>query len=367
VEKSRSASKCWNGFFFFLLVLLVFWRKNCYTCVKILLGRANMERKNKKIILFPRVKERLVEEGMEALQAKRYDEALHFFHEAEQLGENSFHVALSIAVCHCELGDFLEAERRLRMLLQEHRDDIELLQMYVSILMQMQRYEQAEMVIRDALHRYHLSPSMREHLVRLLHFNQKMGKHTMPPAEQDSIQQLFASDDITEHMKVIKQLENKDIAPVLSILKQYLMSESKNPITKTMILRLLTLKNVADVVTIEKFGERMEVIPANLNEQAQTAFALHVLQQLENTLASENPSLYEVAVDIWLRYTYILYPFSPKPATCEEWIAALHFIACQFQGIPAALEKIARMYHVHAENMDFLCKKLYEVEKFSYF
>jgi tetratricopeptide (TPR) repeat protein len=324
-----------------------------------------MERKNKKIILFPRVKERLIEQGMKSLQTKRYDEALRFFYEAEQLGENSFHVKLSIAVCHCELGDFFEAERRLHMLLQEHSEDIELLQMYVSILMQMQRYEQAEIVIRDALHRYHLSHSMREHLLRLLHFSQKMNNHTLPLAEQDSIQQLFASNDITEHMKVIKQLESEDIVPVLSILKQYLMSESTNPITKTMILRLLTLKNVSDAVTVEKFGETMEVIPAKLNEQAQTAFALNVLKQLENTLASENPSLYEVAVDIWLRYTYVLYPFSPEPVLCEEWVAALHFVACQFQGIPTTLEKIARMYHVHAENIDVLCKKLYEVEKFS--
>lgn len=326
-----------------------------------------MERKNKKIILFPRVKERLVEEGMKALQAKRYNEALRFYYEAEQLGENSFHVKLSIVVCHCELGNFLEAERRLRMLLQEHRDDTELLQMYLSILMQMQRYEQAEMVIRDALHRYRLSHSMREHLLHLLHFSQKMNKPSLPLAEQDSIQQLFASNDITEHMKVIKQLENEDIVPVLSTLKQYLMNESNNPITKTMILRLLTLKNVSDVVIIEKFGETMEVIPAKLNEQAQTAFSLNVLKQLENTLASENPSLYEVAVDIWLRYTYVLYPFSPKPLLCEEWVAALHFVACQFQGISVTLEKIACMYRVHAKNIDFLCKKLHEIEKFSYF
>ena len=90
-----------------------------------------MERKNEKIILFPYAKERLVEEGIKALQAKRYHEALHFFHEAERLGEDSFHVKLSIVVCFCELGEFSEAERRCQMLLQENAEDVNLLQIYI--------------------------------------------------------------------------------------------------------------------------------------------------------------------------------------------------------------------------------------------
>ncbi|BDG46269.1 MULTISPECIES: tetratricopeptide repeat protein [Parageobacillus] len=326
-----------------------------------------MERKNEKIILFPRTKERLVEEGIKALQAKRYHEALRFFHEAEQLGEHSFHVKLSIVVCFCELGEFSEAEHRCRMLLRENGEDVELLQMYLSILMQLRRYEQAETVIRQALRRHSLPSAVREHLLRLLHFSRQMNERRLPSAEQDSVQQLLSSSDITEHMKVIKRLENEDITPVLFILKQYLLNKANNPITKTMVLRLLTSKNVSDVVTVEKFGKTMEVIPAKLNERSQTTFALNVLRQLENKLASKNPSLYEVAVDIWLRYTYILYPFLPDPASLDEWVAALHLAACQFQGMRTTSEKIAHMYHVQARDIDFLCKKLYEAEKISYF
>lgn len=326
-----------------------------------------MERKNEKIILFPYAKERLVEEGIKALQAKRYHEALHFFHEAERLGEDSFHVKLSIVVCFCELGEFSEAERRCQMLLQENAEDIDLLQIYISILMQQRRYVQAETVIRQALRRHSLPSSVREHLLRLLHFIQQLNERCLPSAEQDDVLQLLSSNDVTEHMKVIKRLENEDITPVLFILKQYLLNEANNPITKTMVLRLLTSKNVSDVVTVEKFGEIMEVIPAKLNERSQTTFAVNVLRQLEDKLASKNPSLYEVAVDIWLRYTYVLYPFSPAPALLDEWVAALHLVACQFQGMRTTSEEIARIYHVQVQDVDFLCEKLYEAEKISYF
>jgi tetratricopeptide (TPR) repeat protein len=335
---------------------------------KILLERARMNRDKKgKVILFPRVKERLVEEGLEALEEKRYEEALYFFSEAEQLGERRFSVQLSMALCHYELGNFHEAERRLRVLLQENEGNTDLLQMYLSILMQTQRYEQAEAVIRDALRHHPLPTSFRENLLHLFRFVQKMNKRPLPPAEQEKVQRLFESNDIAEHMHVIKQLEKEDIAPVLPLLKQYLINETNSPIVKTMLLRLLTLKNIDDVVTVEKFGKRIEVIPAMLNEQAETAFAAELLERLERCLANENPSLYDVAAEIWLRYTYVLYPFSPEPAASHAWMAALHFVACQFQGAPVTMEKIAARYGVSVEEIAALCDKLCDIENFSYF
>jgi Tfp pilus assembly protein PilF len=335
---------------------------------KILLERAKMNKdKNGKVILFPRVKERLVEEGLEALQAKRYEEALYFFSEAEQLGERRFSVQLSMAVCHYELGNFHEAERRLRVLLQENEGNTDLLQMYLSILMQTQRYEQAETVIRDALRHHPLPASLRENLLNLFHFVQKMNKRPLPSAEPAKVERLLKSNDITKHMQVIRQLEKEDIAPVLPLLKQYLINETNSPIVKTMLLRLLTLKNIEDAVTVEKFGKRIEVIPAMLNEQAETAFAAKLLERLEHCLASENPSLYDVAAEIWLRYTYVLYPFSPEPAASQAWMAALHFVACQFQGARVAMEKIAARYGVSVGEIAPLCDKLRSIENFSCF
>jgi Tfp pilus assembly protein PilF len=335
---------------------------------KILLERAKMNMdKNGKVILFPRVKERLVEEGLEALQAKRYEEALYFFGEAEQLGERSFSVQLSMAVCHYELGNFYEAERRLRVLLQENEGNTDLLQMYLAILMQTHRYEQAEMVIRDALRHHPLPASLRENLLNLFRFVQKMNNPPLPPAKQENVQRLLESSDTTEHMRVIKQLEKEDIAPVLPLLKQYLNNETNSPVIKTMLLRLLTLKKIDDVVTVEKFGQRIEVIPAMLNEQAETAFAAELLERLEHCLASENPSLYDVAAEIWLRYTYVLYPFSPEPASVQAWMAALHYLARQFQGEAVAMEKMADRYGVSEAEIAPLCDKLCDIENFSCF
>jgi tetratricopeptide (TPR) repeat protein len=328
----------------------------------------DMEKKKGKIIRFPKVRERLIEKGLEALQAKQYKEALRFFYEADEIEPNDPEVELSIIVCLFELGEWEEAKERCQHMLQEGRgDDIQLLQIYLSILIHLQQYRQVEATIRVALQERRLPPAIREHFIRLLHFSQKMSEQPLPLSEHEDIHLLTESENVADHMKVIKQLEHEDITPVLPILKQYLVNEKNNPMTKTMILRLLTLKKVSDFVTIKKFGDTMTVAPASLDEQAQTKFAADVLHLLERNIANKNPSLYEVAADIWLRYTYVLYPFLPNNMSCEQWAAAAHITACQFQGGRVNREEIEYLYDVRMEEIDHLCRKLHEIGKISYF
>lgn len=327
----------------------------------------NMKKNKGNIIQFPKLRERLLERGIEALQAKQYREALRFFYEADDIEPNDPEVELSIVVCLFELGELEEAKQRCQLMLQDGRgDDIQLLQIYLSILIHLQQYEQVEETVQAALQKRALPSSVREHFTRLLHLSQKMSEHPLPFSDNEDIRLLTESENAADHMKVIEQLENKDITPILPVLTQYLTDESYNPITKTMILRLLTLKQVRDTVTIKKFGDTMTVIPAMLDESIETHFAADVLQLLEHHLASENPSLYEIAAHIWLRYVYILYPFSPTQTSCKQWAAAVHTVACQFQGVSIPIEEIAQLYHVSLEDIKPLCKKLYEIEEISY-
>jgi len=322
--------------------------------------------KKGKIIMFPQTKERLIEEAFTALEAKKYKEALRFLRAAEQLGDSSFPIRLGLAVCCYELGDYDEAEWRLAALLDEQPDNSELLQMYVALLMQTNRYREAETLIRTALHRQTLPISLREPLRQLLRFSEKMNARPLPPAEWGRVKRLLESKDIAEQMQIIKQLEKEDITPVLSLLKQYLREPKKSPMAKTMLLRLLTVKQIGEAVTIEKFGRCIDVVPSVLNEQTETEFASTLLRLLEQRLTAESPSLYETAAEIWLRYAYILYPFPPEPSDPNVWLAALHWMASRFQGMDADMEALAGRYGVAAAEMAELCKKLHAIEKLSY-
>ncbi|GGJ70936.1 TPR repeat-containing protein YsoA [Anoxybacillus voinovskiensis] len=321
--------------------------------------------KKNNIVRFPHLHARLLEKGWEALQEKQYETALQFFLEASELKSDS-ELEMCIVVCFVEIGEWKEAKARCQQLLEKKKEDVQLLQMYVSILLQLQQYEEMETVIRDALAHRFFSPATRDHLLQLLQFSEKM-QHRLPRAVDDQpIRQLLESPRLDDQLQAIQQLENEQVVSYLPLIQAYLWNEANHPMAKTMVVRLLTAQRVNEQVTIRKFGQTMTVIPAELDELATTAFAINVLQQLERTMANDNPSLYEVASHLWHRYIYALYPFPPLPSLVEHWAAALHICACHSQGIEEKTETIAKRYGVGEDDVMPLCKKLYEIEEISF-
>ncbi|MCZ0754789.1 tetratricopeptide repeat protein [Anoxybacillus sp. J5B_2022] len=323
-----------------------------------------MKKKNN-IVPFPNLRERLLEKGWEALQAKQYKTALHFFSEANEL-KNDPGVELSIVVCLFELGEWEEAKDRCRRLLEKKKDDMQLLQMYLSILIQLQQYDEMETMIRQAVSNRLLAPATRDHLLQLLQFIEKMRHRSQPAFDDKDIRRLLESKRLDDQLQAIHQLEHEAIAPFLPMIQSYLLKEDNHPMAKTMLLRLLTVQRVNEPMAICKFGQTITVIPAHLDEAAKTEFATSVLKLLDRTLTDDNPSLYEIASHLWYRYVYALYPFSPLPACVERWAAALHISACELQGIEEQNEEIAERYGVTVSEIAPLCKKLYEIEKISF-
>lgn len=321
--------------------------------------------KKNNIVRFPHLHARLLEKGWEALQEKQYETALQFFLEASELKSDS-ELEMCIVVCFVEIGEWQEAKVRCQQLLEKKKDDVQLLQMYLSILLQLQQYEEMETIIRNALAHRFFSPATRDHLLQLLQFSEKM-QHRLPRAVDDQpIRQLLESPRLDDQLQAIQQLENEPVVSYLPFIQAYLWNEANHPMAKTMVVRLLTAQRVNEQVTIRKFGQTMTVIPAELDEFATTAFAINVLQQLERTMANDNPSLYEVASHLWHRYIYALYPFPPLPSLVEHWAAALHICACHSQGIEEKTETTAKCYGVSEDDVMPLCKKLYEIEKISF-
>ncbi|KXG11510.1 tetratricopeptide repeat protein [Anoxybacillus rupiensis] len=319
------------------------------------------------IIPFPNLRKRLLEKGLEALKEEKYQDALYFLTEAQKLGTKESEVELSIILCLFEMGEWEEAKQRCQHLLWKKQEvtDIELLQLYLSILIHLEQYAEADEMLETALQDKKLHPHEREQLLQLLRFSRKM-RSSFSASSNEEIEQLLQSKRIEDQLKAIQRLENEHIVPLLPMLKQYLANEDNHPMAKTMLLRLLTAKKVSEELVIHKFGKIMTIIPEQLNEAIETQFATDILQKLERTLGSDSPSLYETASHIWMRYIYTLYPFAPLPVSEETWIAALHLSACRLQGIEMTITEIAERYHVCEQEVTQLCEKLYEIEEISF-
>jgi tetratricopeptide (TPR) repeat protein len=332
-----------------------------------------MEKQKGKIIHFPKLKERLVEKGLERLQAKKYKEALSLLQEAYELDSTDADVELGIVLCLLELGKLEQAKERCYKILQEGKGDyFQILQIYLSILIHLQQYEEVIMTIQAVLEESdNMDPAFRQNLINLLHFSTKMSDQTSIDTKREEttrlVQLLLQSDDTTEQMNIIKQLEKEDIVSVLPILKQYLADEKNNPLTKTMILQLFISKRISERIVVKKFGDTLTIIPSELDENMQSDFASEVLHILEKQLGIESPSLYNLAESIWLRYLYILYPFIPKSEANRQWAAVLHITACEYQGLKINKKNIAELYGVSYEQIQPLCQSIWEIEEISRF
>lgn len=102
------------------------------------------DKKNSKIIPFPNVKERLVHKGMGALKEKNYHEALRLFSEAKRYDDEESDIYLGMAICLLEIGELEEAKGICEKMLKEgHGHYFTVLQVYMTILIQLRQYEKS--------------------------------------------------------------------------------------------------------------------------------------------------------------------------------------------------------------------------------
>ena len=102
-----------------------------------------MREKNRtNVIPFPNLKDRLLEKGMDALKGKNFQEALIMFSDAKKLDQDQAEIHLGIALCLMELGELEDAKKVCKkMLLEDIGHYFTVLQVYLTILIQLRQYE----------------------------------------------------------------------------------------------------------------------------------------------------------------------------------------------------------------------------------
>lgn len=186
------------------------------------------DKKNAKIIPFPHLKDRLVEKGMSSLKEKKYQEALELFSEAMKYDDTESDLHLGMAICFLELGELEEAESVCEKMLKEgYGHYFTVLQVYMTILIQLKKYEEVKSTIEAVLEENQLPAESAEQFYKLLDFSRKM---TDPDREdeawaeeyEDTIdtEKVLASPE--EQMNLIHSLKDRNVAKYTGLLKTIL-------------------------------------------------------------------------------------------------------------------------------------------------
>lgn len=322
---------------------------------------------DQKVILFPRVKERLIEKGKDLIENKRYSEALQAFHEFTLLSTPTPEVRIAIVVCLLELGRYDEAKKKCKRLLETGEGDyFNILQLYITILLQISEYNEAVYTIETLLEEGKIPSQHLEHYYQLLEFSRKRVKPIESPEiqhEKKDYSMLIEEKDIMSKLKFIQTLGKEDVEDILPILKEFLENRKQDPMLKTILIQYLQDHSVNQEFVINKFDNKIEFNPSVLTGMFDHPFAKSVLAKLEDYLEQENPTLYTAIKQIWEQMLFIMYPVIPQPINERLWAGALLYVGYQMYGIPFSERVLAEEFELQTGEIEKIAAEIIKFQE----
>lgn len=315
---------------------------------------------DEKIVLFPHVKERLLDKGYEALNEKNFEEAYELFKSMETNKIHTMQSELAIVICLVELSRIEEAIDYCEKILKEGFSE-EVLDVYLSILLQMEYFEKANEVIIPVLKNEEISDLYHMKLQNLSQIAEKGTDSRNISHTKEQIKEveniLLHDSNVTKQMEIVSILETMNIESILEVLKEFLRDDTKNPVLKSLIIQVLNNKEVDEEIQVCKFGREVMINPKLLDEEA-FLFGDEVSKLLSQYIENDNPTMFQALNEQWNYYVFSYYPFVLEPRNKTLWATALYVFGARMYGIPIENREIDDYYRYHEKEIDEIVSRL---------
>lgn len=329
-------------------------------------------KKKDNVIFFPGVEQRLADKGLDSLKNKKFTEAIRFLEEAKEHDPENDNVLIGLVLAYYEAGSYQKAKDLAKeLLLKGIGDYFQLVDLYLTVLIQLHEYEEIIATIEVLLDEKEVPPEKHDHFLTLLQFSRKMAENHPPAKEIESEEEtrqlnLLALSNLNEAMLLVSNLADKNIRPYVPEIAAYLKAESGHPFLKTILLTLLKEQEINQELLIHKFAKETTVNPVLLPEVRMQPRMLDVKALLVNKLESSDPVLLENIIGMVDRTFFMSYPIDVEPEFPAAWAAGFHFLGLEYLGFTPTLNKLAEDYDVSPEEIDLAINKIVEIEKISY-
>jgi tetratricopeptide (TPR) repeat protein len=323
------------------------------------------------VILFPGLISRLVERGMSALKEKRYYDALSCFTQTVELEPQHAQARYGLVITSIELNRLPQAKEHCRSMLDEGIGDYyEILQVYISILVQLGDYEEVAFMLEGVMEDNKFPPDKAESFYQLLQFARQMTGESQEIEEDieepeltrpgpELIEQLEEG-SMDQQLGAIQQLSRYDLQVVKDAFRSFLLAEQNNPVLKSYVLQLLKELGCEETFTVHKFGESYSVHIASLEKVFHEQFGKAVLERLEKELDQVDPTMLDMVRQMWWHFLFAVYPKSPEPVDADVWACALHRTGQRLLSEPD--DELFEQYEVEAQNVKEAEKLLQKME-----
>jgi tetratricopeptide (TPR) repeat protein len=275
------------------------------------------------IVLFPGMLDRMLNNAVKAAENQQYNEAIEQFEKFYTFSDGDEY-SLSVFV-HClyEAKKFERAKEVCEDLIALEPDNyLEVMELYLTICMQLKQFMQVEKIIHSMLERKLIPTYELEKFQRIKRLNEEIAENRQYLEEavsqnhQDFFEELalehFLSKSDTEKMISIQQLSNLNIRPFAQQLISIIETKSLHPFIKSLLLIMLVEQQVGGDAHIEKWGIEQHV---DLN-QLPLPTSLPQYQQVEEQLVNhfeQDPSIVDLVSQLLIKHAIVAYPFEWAP------------------------------------------------------
>ncbi|MFZ7945595.1 MULTISPECIES: tetratricopeptide repeat protein [Bacillaceae] len=335
--------------------------------------REQVKRKDN-VVYFPGLEKRLTHKGLESLEKRNFKEAISLLEEARELDQENDDILIGLVLAYFEAGSFKQAKVLANeMLLKGIGDYFQMVDLYLTVLIQLHEYQEIVMTIEALLEEKEIPPEKHDHFLTILQFSRRMAENRQPPEEEEEEPaperqslQLLSKNNLNEQMLAVASLAEKNIRPYLDEIADYLKTDTGHSFVKTMLVTLLKEQEINKELVVRKFLKEKTFIPTELPEVRTLPKMVKVKKILENSLESKNPGLFENTIGMVERTFFISYPFELEPEDPAAWAAAFHKLAQEYLGIEPIVSKLANEYGAELQEIEQAMALIEEIEKISY-
>ncbi|WP_059171313.1 tetratricopeptide repeat protein [Bacillus sp. FJAT-27445] len=333
------------------------------------------------IVFFPDVERRLAEKGIEALQEKRYRDAIELLEQGYELDPADTDIKAALVLAYFEAGALKKAKSLCKeMLLAGTGDYFQLVEMYMAILIQLHEYREITSVLEALFDEGEVPAEKREHFQTILQFCKRMADNEPLPSanretedgqeEEETIRpgeiDFFKVNDLKDQVMIAGKLASQNIQPLVPEIFRFLASEKGHPFFKTILLNVLKEQSVDSEIIVKKFGVVQTVNPVRMSALHSLPLELEASGILAGELEHSDPVLLENVLSLMQRHFFASYPIELDPKLPSAWAAAFHWIGLSYLGGSPDLGEMARIYKVKEEKVETAVNWIQKVEEISY-
>ena len=255
------------------------------------------------------------------LDSKQYDLVLKLTETSTSSNDLFYRISAFIF-----LGKYEEA----LYVIQDYQETLEsnlpaLINAHINLLCVLGRFEQAYTVL-DYYNNLPYQSQVVEEILRkmpkIIEAEEKK-QTTYKFYSDEEIEQMLRSDKFEDVLLALDTIKNRDILSFLPILKELLVSDSKEAI-KSYILMMLVKKEVDRDLVIVKKGKEIKVNPKHLIPPFMGEVFDGVVKGFDKEF--KDSTLSQIATQLFSQYSIYIYP-EEYPYSVKEYLAAFYLLA----------------------------------------